>query len=525
MQGRQAYPQGIRHRPGAPPTRANPPFRPREASTTRAPPTGLRLSGKRLGTGLPVLFLEMHSPISGQDLVDIGFPPGPAIGAALRIAGESLKDLPREDILKVFSELLASPPSGLGDEALAPLAALLTPPPAAAAFDAALRPAGVPFEVYGRQYIDQAAIDQMALAARLPVAVRGALMPDAHVGYGLPIGGVLATEGAVIPYGVGVDIGCRMALSVFDLPASELSHRRDTYVRILREHTVFGPARDYANTEDHPVLHDDRFRSIGYLKALQATAERQLGTSGGGNHFVEFGRAELSAGLLEGLPQPVRAKGYLALLSHSGSRGLGASVARYFTRLAMDTCRLPPEARHLAWLRLDRPEGQDYWAAMELAGDYASACHVVIHRRVARAMGREPLLRIENHHNFAWKERVGDQERIIHRKGAVPADNGQLGIIPGSMAEPGYIVRGKGEPMALHSAAHGAGRRMSRAQALRSLDRRTMDERLKAAGITLLGGDLDEAPAAYKPIKAVMEAQRELVDVVGTFHPLIVRME
>lgn len=164
-------------------------------------------------------------------------------------------------------------------------------------------------------------------------------------------------------------------------------------------------------------------------------------------------------------------------------------------------------------------------AAMQLAGAYASACHEVIHRRMARAIGREPVLRIENHHNFAWRERVGGRDFVIHRKGAVPAESGRLGIIPGSMAEPGYIVRGRGEPTALHSAAHGAGRRMSRAQALRTLDRKSMEDKLQDAGVTLLGGGVDEAPGAYKPIKAVMEAQHDLVDIVGVFQPSIVRME
>jgi len=192
------------------------------------------------------LFLGMskEARLTARDLLDLGYPEGPAIGVALRIVGESMGGLSREALLRLFSGLLASPQAGLGDEVLAPLAEWLTPRPAAPGFDVDLLAEGVPFEVFGRRWIDQAAIDQMAMAVRLPVAVRGALMPDAHVGYGLPIGGVLATEGVVIPYGVGVDIGCRMALSVFDMPASELSHRREAYVRMLRDHTVFGAARD-----------------------------------------------------------------------------------------------------------------------------------------------------------------------------------------------------------------------------------------------------------------------------------------
>ena len=190
-------------------------------------------------------------------------------------------------------------------------------------------------------------------------------------------------------------------------------------------------------------------------------ARSQLGSSGSGNHFVEFGIFTLDDPEL-GLP-PGR---YLALLSHSGSRGTGAAVADFYSKLAMERHPdLPPDLRRLAWLDLDGEAGQEYWAAMELMGRYAAANHEIIHQRVTGAIGGEVLASIENHHNFAWKERHGGRDVIVHRKGATPAGVGVLGVIPGSMATPGFVVRGKGGAQSLDSASHGAGRTMSRTAA------------------------------------------------------------
>ncbi|NBP71441.1 MAG: RtcB family protein, partial [Cytophagia bacterium] len=216
---------------------------------------------------------------------------------------------------------------------------------------------------------------------------------------------------------------------------------------------------------------------------------------------------------------------YLAVLSHSGSRGLGASIAGHYTKIAMDTCKLPQQARHLAWLDLDTQAGQEYWAAMNLAGDYASACHHQIHERMAIGLRETPLAMIENHHNFAWKEKdtLGN-EIIVHRKGATPAGAGVLGIIPGSMATPGFIVRGKGKAASINSASHGAGRLMSRTKAIQTISPVSMNDVLKQAGVELIGSGLDESPMAYKDIHQVMESQKELVEVLGSFMPKIVRM-
>ena len=220
---------------------------------------------------------------------------------------------------------------------------------------------------------------------------------------------------------------------------------------------------------------------------------------------------------------------YLALLSHSGSRGTGAQVCDFYSKRAMARhAHLPKELKHLAWLSLDEADGQEYWAAMNLMGQYAAANHALIHRHIARKLGASVILDIENHHNFAWKERhvVNGLERevIVHRKGATPAGAGVLGIIPGSMASPGYVVRGKGLPESLLSASHGAGRVMSRTKALQSFTWSAVKKQLAAAGVELLSAGLDEVPGVYKDIEAVMAAQTDLVEVLGRFDPKLVKM-
>jgi tRNA-splicing ligase RtcB len=162
---------------------------------------------------------------------------------------------------------------------------------------------------------------------------------------------------------------------------------------------------------------------------------------------------------------------------------------------------------------------------MQLAGRFASANHAVIHDKVSKALGEEVLTKVENHHNFAWSEKVGGREAIVHRKGATPAGRGVMGVIPGSMGDPGYVVRGRGEDRSINSAAHGAGRRMSRTQAFKTLSEERWRAYLAERGITLVGGSLDEAPMAYKDVEAVVSLQGDLVDLVGRFTPKIVRMD
>ena len=375
-----------------------------------------------------------------------------------------------------------------------------------------------PYEVWGKDLAPEV-IRQMDNACDLPISIRGALMPDAHMGYGLPIGGVLAVKNAVIPYAVGVDIACRVKISVLDLPFDR--YEADQYrLRIaLEQETKFGVGGSFKKPKKHRVM-DENWSFCHTVKTLKDTAWKQLGTSGSGNHFAEFGCLTL-----ENKTLGLEPGSFLALLTHSGSRGAGAAIAKHYSNLAK---RLHPELpRHLndlAWLDLDRSEGIEYFKAMELMGRYSSANHDIIHKSVLDHLGAISVLTLENHHNFAWKMQYGNGEVIVHRKGATPADRGVIGVIPGSMATPCFIVRGLGNHRALNSAAHGAGRKMSRNAALKLFDRQDLNRILKDKGITLISAGLDEAPMAYKDIFNVMEEQTDLVEVIARFDPKLVKM-
>ena len=368
------------------------------------------------------------------------------------------------------------------------------------------------------------ALKQMANACNLPVAAAGALMPDAHVGYGLPIGGVLATHDAVIPYAVGVDIACRMKMTVLDLPLSELANNQSRLKSAIDRETRFGVGASFKTRRKHAVMDAD-WRVTDLTAQLKDRAWSQLGTSGSGNHFVEFGALTVLNDAV-GLPRGE----YLALLSHSGSRGTGAAIASHYSKVARGAHpELPKELSHLAWLDLSSEAGQQYWAAMELMGQYAAANHALIHQEIARNLGVAVRLDLENHHNYAWRERhtLPDgttKDVIVHRKGATPAGAGVLGIIPGSMGTPGYIVRGKGSAASLNSAAHGAGRRMSRTRAKQLFTWDQAQAFLRQRGVTLISAGLDEVPMAYKDIDEVMAAQRDLVEPLARFDPRLVKM-
>ena len=246
-------------------------------------------------------------------------------------------------------------------------------------------------ELDARHGLDPEAVLQMEKACLLPVSVAGALMPDAHVGYGLPIGGVLATENAVIPYAVGVDIACRMKLSVLDLPLRELARHPDRLARAIEAETRFGVGATFRERRAHEVMDAD-WSVSPVTQRNKDRAWSQLGTSGSGNHFVEFGSFELSEPV-----GPLPPGTYLALLSHSGSRGTGAAVCDHYSHLAFARFSgLPNELKRLAWLSLDSQEGREYWEAMELMGRYAAANHACIHRHVAANLGAEVLLDVEN---------------------------------------------------------------------------------------------------------------------------------
>ena len=452
-----------------------------------------------------------------KDFIRLGVPLGEATRRATDfvvkfILGGGDKAKLREEV----AAIVANPAAFVADAWRGEFAkALLNAPPPP-------RAEPVKYRQWG-EGLEHEAVMQMERACLLPVAVAGALMPDAHVGYGLPIGGVLATENAVIPYAVGVDIACRMKMTVLDLPLRDLERKQDRLTRAIEAETRFGVGANFRERRAHDVLDAD-WSVSPVTKQLRDKAWSQLGTSGSGNHFVEFGVFTTREKIGELAPGE-----YVALLSHSGSRGTGAAVCDHYSKLAIDQFPdLPSELKRLAWLALDSQEGREYWEAMELMGLYAAANHACIHQHIAEHLGAQVLLDLENHHNFAWKERhvIGgvDREVVVHRKGATPAGAGVLGIIPGSMASPGFVVRGKGNAESLNSAAHGAGRVMSRKKANKSLSWEKANRLLKERGVTLISAGLDEVPMVYKNIHEVMAAQSDLVEVLGQFDPKLVKM-
>jgi tRNA-splicing ligase RtcB len=334
-----------------------------------------------------------------KDFVCLGIPLGQATRRATDFISKFI--LAGGDKTRLEEELKAivATPSAFTEDSLGgelAKALLNAPPPP--------RTEPIKYRQWG-EGLEHEAVMQMEKACLLPVAVAGALMPDAHVGYGLPIGGVLATENTVIPYAVGVDIACRMKMTVLDIPARELERHQDRLTRAIEAETRFGVGANFKNRRQHEVLDAD-WNASPVTRQNKDRAWSQLGTSGSGNHFVEFGLFT-AHGEIHGLAPGT----YVALLSHSGSRGTGAAVCDHYSKIAFGQFPdLPSELKRLAWLSLDSQEGQEYWAVMELMGRYAAANHALIHKHVAANLGAEVLLDLENHHNFAWKERR-DQRR------------------------------------------------------------------------------------------------------------------
>ena len=326
-----------------------------------------------------------------KDLVNIGIPAGPCGEAAKQILQKA--HTAKRSMAAVMEELrrvAASPASFVDDPGYTRLAQLLLDQ---AAVEKAFVPRDVdaPYRIWGDN-LESTAVQQLKNACKLPVAVAGALMPDAHVGYGLPIGGVLATHDAVIPYAVGVDIACRMKLTVLDLPVHALANDQARLTRAIERETRFGIGASFDARRQHDVMDAD-WRVTTVTARLKDRAWSQLGTSGSGNHFVEFGQLtvlEDGAGLSPGK--------YVALLSHSGSRGSGAQIADHYSRLARELHpELPKELAHLAWLDLSSEAGQEVLgrdgAHGPVRGRQSCAhprAHLARARRRCDARSREP---------------------------------------------------------------------------------------------------------------------------------------
>ena len=385
-------------------------------------------------------------------------------------------------------------------------------------------PEPIHYKAWGSEHIEQAPRDQLELACQMPDAVAAALMPDAHLGYAVPIGTVFATRNTISPYVVGVDICCSMQLSVLALPVpDEPLWTSDLLDRSLVNGTRFGLGCEFKKRQQHEVMDAD-WTVSDITKKGKDKAWRQLGTSGGGNHFVEYGLLTIDQADTELGIEPGK---YIALMSHSGSRGVGLSVCDYYSEIARQQTPMQYEKliqQRLTWLSLDSQAGQEYWQAMTLMGRYARANHQLIHRNVSRLAGAEILSSVYNSHNFAWKEEHGGETLVVHRKGATPAAAGQLGVIPGSMGTPGYVVRGRGNPESLHSASHGAGRCMSRKKARETFDFPSIKKSLARKGVRVLQAGADEVPGVYKEIDAIMASQQDLVETIARFDPRVVMM-
>jgi len=472
-----------------------------------------------------------ETKITGRDLLAEGWQPGPALGVALELAEKLAQDkLNYNEILSRLNQVRLTPADYQNDplygvlaKPFIQLAVLEAVPPSP------IRATPVPFRLWG-DYFEPETLQQLTNAAHLPISQSAALMPDGHPGYGLPIGGVVATVNSVIPFGVGMDIACRMRLTIFEEQPRMLKSQRERLQKALTFNTRFGIGeRDGewqpGRRRQHEILDDPRWRESSVLRHQYDKAVRQLGTSGTSNHFAEW--AALT--VLEDIPRLGLQVGdeRLCFVTHSGSRGVGATIAEHYTRVAKELHpELPKQYEQLAWLDLDTEAGQEYWLAMSVAGDFAAANHRTIHETVIADAGLEVAAFVENHHNFAWKELYNGQELIVHRKGATPAGREVLGVIPGTMADKGYIVVGLGNEESLNSSSHGAGRPRSRTATKNLITRSQRDAYLKQKGVELLNPDagVDEAPQAYKDPAVVMSQQMDLVRPIATFQPLMVMM-
>ena len=467
--------------------------------------------------------------VTSKELKGMGWPKGKAFGLALEIGREMhAGGSTQEEILAHLDEVRENPAAFREVEGPVGELAVKMISEAAKRDVPQLRETPIDAPVWGRELIDARAIEQLENAMDLPVTVAGALMPDAHVGYGIPIGGVVALEDAVAPYMVGVDIACRMMMSIYPVDFLEdfrtKINVRDGVRKAMVDETRFGMGAKFEKFDrrEHEVMDDPAWEETKLLRHLKDRGHAQLGTSGTGNHFVDAGVITISE---EGTNDLGLAPGeYFALMSHSGSRGVGANICNHYSKLAMKMTTLPKKHRHLAWLPMETEEGEEYWLSMNLAGRYASANHHTMHSAMAKSIGEKPLVQVENHHNFAWLEEHGGRNVYVHRKGATPAGEGELGIVPGSMGHDSFIVRGKGNEASLKSASHGAGRLMSRRQAIDTLPKKERNEWLAELDIELIGGGMDEAPMAYKNIEEVLAEQTDLLTPIARFRPKIVLM-
>jgi len=363
-----------------------------------------------------------------------------------------------------------------------------------------------------KEQIEEEAIQQITDVSSLPfVFHHTVLCPDAHMGYGVPIGGVVATKDVIVPNFVGVDIGCGMHAVRTDCKSIEKDEIKKV-MSIIRNAIPL----DH-NEEEQRWDCFDYAPNISVIQNQLHSARKQIGSLGGGNHFIEIQKDE---------------EGFIWLMLHSGSRNFGYTIAKEYHKKAIELCEkwhvvLPN--KDLSFLPLDSKAGEEYLVAMKYALSFAIGNRSIMIAHIMHAMndvvGCQFTQYLDVHHNYAAKENHFGSNVIVHRKGAIRARNGELGIIPGSQGTKSYIVKGKGCIDSFCSCSHGAGRMMSRTKARITLDLDEEIARLDKKGIVhaiRTEADLDEAAGAYKDISIVMENQQDLVEIVHELSPLAV---
>lgn len=373
----------------------------------------------------------------------------------------------------------------------------------------------LPIKLWLNEY-EEEALEQAKNLANLPVAFRHiAIMPDSHLGYGMPIGGILATTDAIVPNAVGVDIGCGMCSLKTSL--TEIDEKRlKKIMGIIRKSVPIGFNRhkEKQNETWMPPLTDD-------LPIVEQEFEQglyQVGTLGGGNHFIEIQKGS---------------DGYIWIMVHSGSRNIGYTVAAHYHKKAVEEIeRLKGEnvPKDLSYFTKESENYHAYYKEMNYCIDFALQNRKLMMENVKAAF-LEVFSEVQfsdfinKPHNFASLETHFGEQVMVHRKGATRAEKGEWGMIPGSQGSLSYLVKGKGNPLSFNSCSHGAGRLMSRSKARKSIDFKNEVEQLKKIGVIhaiRTQKDLDEAPSSYKNIEEVMALQKDLVDIQIELKPLAV---
>ena len=346
----------------------------------------------------------------------------------------------------------------------------------------------------------------------LPIAFDHiALMPDAHQGYGMPIGGVMAVKDAVIPYAVGLDIGCGMHSVQTNVKASEFAKVKLHFAMSRIVKAIPQGFNWHKKPQKGEVL-DEIPEDVGILREERQNIKHQLGTLGGGNHFIEFQKDKQDK---------------LWIMIHSGSRNIGKKVAEHFHKRAVKRCKaenIELPTSELSFFPADSFDGEEYLTAMKWCLKFAKASRARMMDTVLDILQETPVKRLDIHHNYAsWEKHYGEKV-LIHRKGATCAEAGRDGIIPGSMGSNSYITVGKGKPESFNSSAHGAGRRMGRNAARRAIKVEKVLREMDEMGILVSASNKkelpEESPEAYKDIDEVMAQQSDLVEIRTVLKPI-----